>query len=175
MKKWFAAALLALAIGYTYYGLSTLSLVTASGRPAAGFFPLIIGGLLVVACAVNLWGDLREWQRERASGQAPVHLADPETEAKADALGVDAHAIDGGPGFGRDVGIVFLYICGFVALLKVVGALFGMILFMLAFLFTFNRAHIISNVIYSIALPAFLYGLFKILLNASLPTSPLGF
>ena len=175
MKQWFAAGLLALAVGYTLYGLGTLTLVTASGRPAAGFFPLVIGALLVLACAVNLWGDIREWQHAQRTGIAPVHQADPEAEAKADALGVDAHAIDGGPEFGRDVLVVFLYICGFVALLNVLGALLAMLVFMLAYLFTFYRVHPVSNVIYSLALPAFLYGLFKILLNASLPLGPLGF
>lgn len=175
MKKWFAAALLVLAIGYTIYGLNTLTLLTSSGRPAAGFFPLLIGVLLVLSSAVNLWGDVREWQKERLTGVHPVHQADPETEAKAETLGVNAHAIDGGPEYGRDVFIVFAYICVFVGLMKIVGALFAMILFMLAFLFTFNRAHVVSNLIYSVALPGFLYGLFKILLNASLPTSPLGF
>ncbi|KIC49992.1 tripartite tricarboxylate transporter TctB family protein [Tateyamaria sp. ANG-S1] len=175
MKKWFAAALLVLAIGYTIYGLTTLTLVTSSGRPAAGFFPLVIGVLLILSTAVNLWGDVREWRAARQNGVAPRHLADPEAEAKADTFGVDAHAIDGGPEFGRDVFIVFAYICAFVAIMKIVGALIAMVMFMLAFLFTFNRAHPVSNVIYSLALPGFLYGLFKILLNASLPTSPFGF
>ncbi|WP_299954448.1 tripartite tricarboxylate transporter TctB family protein [uncultured Roseobacter sp.] len=175
MKKWFAAGLLALAIGYTVYGLSTLTLLTSSGRPAAGFFPLLIGILLITSCTVNLWGDLREWMMEKRTGIAPVHQAEPEAEAKADALGVDAHGIDGGPEFGRDVFIVFLYICGFVAIMNMVGALLAMFIFMLAYLFTFNRAHTIGNLIYSLALPAFLYGLFKILLNASLPVGPLGF
>lgn len=175
MKKWFAAALLLLAVGYTIYGLSTLTLVTSSGRPAAGFFPLMIGVLLIISCAVNLLRDVREWATERRTGAFAAHKPDPEAEAKADAFGVDAHAIDGGPEYGRDVVIVFIYICGFVALLKPVGALMAMVLFMLAFLFTFNRAHVVGNVIYSLALPGFLYGLFKVLLNASLPTGPLGF
>ncbi|WP_147113204.1 tripartite tricarboxylate transporter TctB family protein [Tateyamaria sp. syn59] len=174
MKKWFAAGLLALAIGYTVYGLHTLTLVTSSGRPAAGFFPLLIGVLLIVSCTVNLWGDVREWLEEKRTGIVPVHQADPEAEAKADALGVDAHAIDGGPEFGRDVLIVFLYICGFVAIMNVVGAFLAMLAFMLVYLFTFNRAHPVSNAIYALALPASLYGLFKILLNASLPVGPLG-
>lgn len=175
MKKWFAAAFLFLAVGYTVYGINTLSLVTSSGRPAAGFFPLLIGVLLVISCAINLWGDAREWMKERAAGVRPVYQADPETEAKADAFAVDTHGIDGGPKYGRDVLIVFLYICGLVATMKLIGALLAMVLFMLAFLLTFNRRHVISNLIYSLALPGFLYGLFKILLNASLPTGPLGF
>ncbi|MBY5933905.1 tripartite tricarboxylate transporter TctB family protein [Tateyamaria omphalii] len=175
MKKWFAAALLLLAIGYTVYGLNTLTLVTSSGRPAAGFFPLVIGILLIISSAINFWGDFHEWRAERLSGQRPVHQADPEAEAKADALGVDAHAIDGGPEFGADVAIVFCYLCVFVAIMPTLGAFLAMILFMLAFLTTFNRKHMLSNVVYSIALPGFLYGLFKILLNASLPTGPLGF
>lgn len=175
MKKWFAAALLLLAIGYTGYGLTTLTLVTDSGRPAAGFFPLVIGVLMILSTSVNLWSDWREWSEVRKSGMAASQPADPETDAKADTFGVDAQGTDSGPEFGRDVFIVFAYICVFVALMKVVGAFIAMVLFMLAFLFTFNRAQTISNVIYSIALPGFLYGLFKILLNASLPTSPFGF
>ena len=175
MKKWFAFGLLVLALGYTLHGLFNLTLLSSSGRPGAGFFPLVVGVLLVVSCTVNLWSDTREWFTARRTGMAPVHQADPETEAKADAFGVDAHGIDGGPEFTRDVVIVFLYICALVAMMPYVGALAAMVVFMLAFLFTFNRRHVVSNVVYSIALPGSLYGLFKILLNASLPTSPLGF
>lgn len=175
MKKWFAATLLALAIGYTAYGLSSLSLYTLSGRPAAGFFPLLIGLALILSCAINLWGDIREWQAERAAGVLQPHQADPAAEGTAEALGIETRALDDGREYGHDVTITFIYICGFVALLKVVGAPVAMCLFMLAFLFTFNRAHPLSNVLYSLALPGFLYMLFKILLNASLPTSSLGF
>lgn len=175
MKKWFAAGLLVLAVGYTSYGLSTLTLLTSSGRPAAGFFPLLIGVLLIISCAINLWGDVHEWVKVKRTGLVPVHQADPEAEANADALGVDAHAIDGGPEFGWDALIVFLYICGFVAIMNMVGALLAMAIFMLTYLFTFNRPHLVSNLIYSLTLPAFLYGLFKILLNASLPVGPFGF
>ncbi len=175
MKKWFAAALLLLAIGYTAYGLSTLSLYTSSGRPAAGFFPLLIGLALIVSCAINLWGDVREWQAERAAGVLHTHQTDPAAEGTAEALGIDTYRLDGRREYGRDVAITFVYLCGFVAILKLVGALPAMIVFMLVFLFTFNRAHPLSNVLYSLALPGFLYLLFKVLLNASLPTGPLGF
>ncbi|MDB6176210.1 tripartite tricarboxylate transporter TctB family protein [Paracoccus sp. Z330] len=173
MKKWFAAGLLVMAAGYTIYGLSTLTLVSGSGRPAAGFFPLLIGGLMVISCAVNLWND---W-REEAMQAAPAHRrqANATTKAQDDVPGMDAQHIGTGREYGRDVLIVFLYICAFVAFLKPLGALLAMAVFMLAYLFTFNRAHPISNIIYSLALPAFLYGLFKVLLNASLPIGPLGF
>ncbi|MEO0498446.1 MAG: tripartite tricarboxylate transporter TctB family protein [Pseudomonadota bacterium] len=173
MKGRFAAGLLALAVGHTIYGLNTLTLLTPTGRRAAGFFRLLIGGLLILACAINFWADVREWRAAQPMGIAPIHQADPETEAKADALGVDAHAIDGGPVFGRHVLIVYLCISGFGAILNVVGTLLVMILFMLGYLFTFNLAHPVSNQIYSLALPTFRYGLFKVLLNASLPVSPL--
>ena len=169
MKQWFAAGLLVLAVGYTLYGLNSLTLLTASGRPAAGFFPLTVGVLLVVSCGINLWGDVREWWSERPSNAAAA------ASGTAEAPGLDAPAVEAGSGYGRDVLIVFLYICGFVAIMNVTGALLAMIVFMLAFLFTFNRTQIIGNVIYSLALPGFLYGLFKILLSASLPIGPLGF
>ena len=80
MEKWFAAALLLLAIAYTGYGLTTLTLVTESGRPAAGFFPLVIGALMILSTSVNLWTDWREWAETQKSGVAPSHLADPEAD-----------------------------------------------------------------------------------------------
>ena len=169
MKQWFAAGLLVLAVGYTLYGLSSLTLLTASGRPAAGFFPLTVGVLLVISCSINLWGDVRERWSERPSNAASAE------RGTANALGVDAPAGEASAVYGRDALIVFLYICGFVAIMNVAGALLAMIVFMLTFLFTFNRTQVIGNLIYSLALPGFLYGLFKFLLNASLPTGPLGF
>lgn len=174
MKKWFAGALLLLAIGYTVYGLSTLSLFTSSGRPAAGFFPLVVGALLIVSCAVNLWSDIREWMVETAGQVGHIHQPEPAAEGTAEAVGIDTHMLDGGNEQGRDVLIVFAYLCGFVAALKILGALLAMILFMLVYLFTFNRAHPITNILYSLALPGFLFWLFKILLNASLPIGPFG-
>lgn len=167
MKQWFAAGLLVLAVGYTLYGLDSLTLLTASGRPAAGFFPLTVGVLLIISCGINLWGDVRAWWSERPSKAAPT------ASGMANALGAPAN--EAGPVYGRDVLIVFLYICGLVAIMNVAGALLAMIVFMLTFLFTFNRTEVISNVIYSLALPGFLYGLFRLLLNASLPTGPFGF
>ncbi|MDP5220637.1 tripartite tricarboxylate transporter TctB family protein [Ruegeria sp. 2205SS24-7] len=175
MKKWFAAALLLLAIGYTAYGLSTLSLYTSSGRPAAGFFPLLIGVMLIVTCTINLWNDIRERRAEEQAGVSHTHQTDPVAEGTAEAMGIHTDALDGGPEYGRDVAITFAYLCGFVAILKLVGALPAMLIFMLIFLFTFNRPHPVSNVLYSLALPGGLYLLFKVLLNASLPTGPLGF
>lgn len=130
---------------------------------------------MILSCAINLWGDIRQGMQAKRTGIPPVHMADPETEAKADVLGVDAHGLDGRPTFGPDAMVVFLYICGFVGVLNMVGALLAMFIFMLVYLFTFNRGHPVSNLIYSLALPAFLYGLFKILLNASLPVGPFGF
>lgn len=174
MKKWFAAALLALSLGYCIYGLSTISLFTSSGRPAAGFFPLMVGFLLVISCSVNLWTDVREWIVERAAGIDHLHQPEPAAEGTAEAMGIDTHALDGGREHGRDVFVVLAYICGFVFALQVIGALLAMIVFMLVYLFTFNRAHPVTNIIYSLALPGFLYWLFKILLNASLPIGPFG-
>lgn len=175
MKKWFALALFIGAVAYTAYGLSSLSLYTFSGRPAAGFFPLIVGVLLVTASAINGYLDLREWLAERRTGLRHPHQPEPAAEATAEAMGVGTGAIDGGPTFGRDVLIVLGLIALFVVGLKLVGALTAMLMFMLAYLFIFNRHRPLQNIVYSLALPGFLYGLFKVLLNASLPLGPLGF
>lgn len=175
MKTWFALALFVGSIAYTAYGLSSLSLYTFSGRPAAGFFPLIVGVLLMATCGVNVWLDWRERLAERRAGMAHMHQPEPAAEATAEAMGVATRAIDGGPEFGRGVFIVLAMIALFVAGLKLIGALLAMIAFMLAYLFTFNRTRPVQNIIYALALPGFLYWLFKILLNASLPLGPFGF
>lgn len=175
MKKWFALALLLGALAYTGYGLRTLDLYNFSGRPAAGFFPLIVGALLIITCAINAYFDVREWVGERRAGLPHPHQPEPAAEATAEAMGVSTGAMDGGPEHGRDVFIVLGLIALFVAGLKAVGALLAMIGFMLAYLFLFNRTRPLQNVVYALALPGFLYWLFKILLNASLPLGPFGF
>ena len=63
----------------------------------------------------------------------------------------------------------------FIFSLNILGGLASMMTFMLMFLFFFNRGAVVTNVVYSLALPVFLYWLFRIMLNASLPIGLLGF
>lgn len=170
MKKWFSLGLFGLSSAYLAYGLQTLDIFDFSGRPGAGYFPLIIGSLMVLATAVNAVLDFRA---DRAVEAHPLPL-DPATEATAEMMGVDAHGLDGGKRFPRDVLIVSALLFGFIFFLPILGALLAMIVLMLAYLFTFNQDELLTNVLYSLALPAFLYWLFRILLNASLPIGPLG-
>lgn len=163
MKTAFALALLVVAVAYTAYGLSTLTLLTAQGRPAAGFFPLLIGILLTVGCTANLWGERRTSLARRAPREAPTEAVDPKTQTE-----------DGGRAHSIDVALVFFYLVGLVAMLRPLGALPAMIVFMLVFLFTFNARKPITNIVYALTLPGLLYLLFKVLLNASLPIGPLG-
>ncbi|TQV78570.1 tripartite tricarboxylate transporter TctB family protein [Denitrobaculum tricleocarpae] len=171
MKKWFSLGLVGLSSAYLAYGLRTLDILDFSGRPGAGYFPLIIGGLLLLATAVNAVLDFRE---ARQGEMHPLQL-DPATEGTAELMGVDAHGLDGGRRFPRDVLIILALLSGFIFLLPVLGALAAMIVLMLAYLFTFNQAELLTNVLYALALPAFLYWLFSIILNASLPVGPFGF
>ena len=171
MKRWFSLALLVAAVAYTAYGLSTLNLLNMSGRPGAGYFPLIIGVLLIVATAVNAYRDftiVRTDRRARAG-----------TDMIAEVAAVAASASAGGSNdtrrYGVDVAIMLAMLFAFILSLKTLGGLLAMILFMLVFLFVFNRGKAVTNLIYSFALPLFLYLLFKVTLNASLPIGFLGF
>jgi hypothetical protein len=62
----------------------------------------------------------------------------------------------------------------FVAALDVLGGLLSMIAFMAASLWTLNRGRHLQNAALAIALPACLYLLFRVWLNAAVPRGMLG-
>ena len=170
MKKWFSLALVAAAIAYTAYGLGTLRLLDMSGRPGAGYFPLIVGILLIVATAVNA---VRDFHASRAGPRAP------ERTGMAAATRLPGRADIGPPPDDRRYGLDVLVMLGllflFIVSLTILGGLLSMMAFMLTFLCVFNRGKIATNVVYSLTLPLFLYWLFRITLNASLPIGVFGF
>lgn len=171
MKRWFSLALLVAAVAYTAFGLATLNLLNMSGRPGAGYFPLIIGVLLIIATAVNAYRDFRALRIDRK--------AKAETDMIAEVAAAAASAAVGAPNdtrrYGADVAIMLAMLFAFILSLKILGGLLAMIVFMLAFLFFFNRGKVVINLVYSFSLPLFLYLLFKVTLNASLPIGFLGF
>lgn len=69
----------------------------------------------------------------------------------------------------RAVALLALLSGLFVAALEVLGGLLSMIAFMAAALAVFNRARPLQNALLALALPAGLYLLFKVWLNAALP------
>ena len=59
MRVGFTAAILCLAVLYTYWAFADLSFLSSTGRLGPGFFPRIVGILLIAACLLTLAGDLK--------------------------------------------------------------------------------------------------------------------
>ena len=60
MRLAFTAAILCVAVFYTYWAFAELSFLSSAGRLGPGFFPRIIGLALIVACLLTLAGDLKK-------------------------------------------------------------------------------------------------------------------
>jgi putative tricarboxylic transport membrane protein len=116
------------------------SFYTADGRFGAGFFPRVVGASLVVLTLVNLVQDIRG----RTSGEPNEYW--------------------------RDIGIVTALLLAFVYVTGVVGAVLGMFMFILAVLSFLNRGRWITNLSVSVGIPLFIHLLFRVWLNAPLPT-----
>jgi hypothetical protein len=143
MKAAFLVAVLGAALLYTYAAFVELTFLTMTGRLGPGFFPRVIGVLLVVACLYNLFV-----------------LARPS--------GPEAGEREGGDW--RITAAVVALSAGFVALLEVLGGLVAMVLFLFAALSVLNRGRLAQNLIISVLLPAGVHLLFVVWLKASMPT-----
>jgi putative tricarboxylic transport membrane protein len=138
-----AIALVASAYTWMAFGMEW---ETAAGRIGPGFFPRIIGGLTVVLCIAAIVRRLRE--------RAPAE-AEP------------------GPRHGRLVAIVALALLGYLFLFEYAGAALASVAFMLVVLPVLNPGRTVANVALAVLLPAALYVLFELALNAGLPPGPL--
>ena len=145
MRLAFTGAILCLAVFYTYWAFADLSFLSSAGRLGPGFFPRIVGLLLIVACIFTLAGDLKA-----------------------------RHADGGLSSFWRITVVVAALSGVFVLLLEVLGGPLAMVLYMLTTLMVLNRGKMIQNVAISLGLPLMLFLLFDRWLNASLPTDSLG-
>jgi putative tricarboxylic transport membrane protein len=129
---------------YSYYAFAELSWLSSAGRIGPAFFPRLIGVTLVVLTA---WSLAAEWRGPAGGGRA-----------------------DGGEGANwRAAGLLALLSGLFVAGLDVLGGLVSMVLFMAAALTVFNRGRTLQNALLALLLPAGLYLLFKVWLNAGVP------
>lgn len=142
----FILGLLILSLGYaaTAFGLPW---TTTNGRIGPGFFPRILGLLLIALVGAALVDALhRDGQRDgEQRGQVSATLG------------------------------VLALIAVFVPALLVFGALIGMILYTLAALFVFNRGHTVANLLIGFGFPIGLYLMFDTWLNATLPRAALEF
>jgi putative tricarboxylic transport membrane protein len=144
MRVAFTAAILCVAVLYTYWAFAELSFLSSAGRLGPGFFPRIIGLALIVVCLLTLTGDLRKREGGAVSSYWRITLV-----------------VAGLSG-------------GFILVLNVLGGPLGMAVYMLATLSVLNRGKILQNIAVSIGLPVVLFLLFDVWLNASMPPGILG-
>ena len=139
MAKAFSGAFLAFALAYTLLAFG-LPMMVESNQIGPGFFPRILGVMLIAASLYALVRDVREPADDDASSDYWGTLA-----------------------------LVTAIMVAFVAMLSVVGALAAMMLFMFVTLYVLNREGMITNVLLSILLPVSLYLMFDVWLNTTLP------
>jgi putative tricarboxylic transport membrane protein len=145
MRVAFTAAILCIAVLYTYWAFAELSFLSSAGRLGPGFFPRIIGLALIGICLVTLAGDLRKRDGDGAFSSF------------------------------WGITLVVAGLSGaFVLLLNLLGGPLAMVLYMLATLSLLNRGRLLQNVAVSIGLPVALFLLFDVWLNAAMPRGVLG-
>jgi hypothetical protein len=145
MRVGFTAAILCLALLYTWWAFADLSFLASTGRLGPGFFPRIVGLLLIAACVVTLAGDLK------------------------------ARHGDGGLSSFWGITVVVAGLSGvFVLLLEILGGPLAMVVYLLAVLSALNRGKVLQNVAISLGFPLALFVLFDHWLNASIPPDALG-
>jgi putative tricarboxylic transport membrane protein len=145
MRLAFTAAILCVAVLYAYWAFADLSFLSSTGRLGPGFFPRIVGLILIVVCVLTLAGDLR---KRHDDGRLSSFWG----------VTVVVAALSG----------------AFILLLEILGGPLAMVAYMLATLTVLNRGKTIQNVAVSLGLPLALFLLFDRWLNASIPPDALG-
>lgn len=140
MRAGFLLAVLFVAGGYTWLAFAELSYLSSAGRLGPGFFPRIIGTLVVALCLASLWLDARR--------AAPPEGPSP---------------------FLRVTVVVASLSAALVAAMYLVGGVVAMIAFMAAALWTLNRGRPLQNALIAVLLPLALYLMFRVWLNAAMP------
>ncbi|ALS23053.1 tripartite tricarboxylate transporter family receptor [Paenibacillus naphthalenovorans] len=119
---------------------------TSSGKPGPGLFPITIGLLLLIFTGIRVMND---WRNRRSE--------------------------EGSEGYAGDIGWVILLTFLLVLLMTYIGAVPAMALYIYFILFRFNRKRYVQNAVISITIPALVFAMFELWLNAGLPKGILGF
>ena len=141
MRFFFSMALLAFAMLYAGFGFYSLDLIDMSGRLGPGFFPAIVGVLLIATTAAN---SVQEYRRQRQEATALRALW-------------------------RDVAEVTGLIALFLLLLPYAGSLLTLFAFTSLYLFRFNRGRGLFNAAYALAFSIMVFLLFEVVLQTGLP------
>ena len=175
MRFWFSLSLFVFSVAYFIYGLNTLSFYTSSGRPGPGYFPVLVAVGLIISTGINLAKDISAIRKLRASFFSVSVLSGPAGVSNELVASVDGEADEEPqPHHPKDVLTVVALVTALIVMLTLLGGLLSMVVFMLGLLSIMNRGQWVKNIIYSLLLPMFLYLLFDVWLNASLPIGIFG-
>lgn len=145
MRVAFLLAVLFASGYYTYMAFADLSFLSVTGRLGPGFFPRLIGVALIVFCLYSLWHDIRAAKSD--------HTDSP---------------------FWPIVGVMAALSGSLVLMFSILGGTLAMVVFLFVALSILNRGHLVQNAAVAVLLPAGIYVLFDIWLNASMPEGLLG-
>jgi putative tricarboxylic transport membrane protein len=150
--------LVALTVLFAVYTAMAMGMdwTSSQGRLAAGFFPRIIGFLALLLCVIALVKSVRQSLRRSAVGEAP------RVPEAAEDDGVEGQ-------YPRALLAVVLCSVVFFFLFEPLGATLSSVVFLGATLSILNRGNHVVNAAVAILLPAFLYLLFSVLLDAGMP------
>ena len=140
MRVGFLLAVLAGSVFYSYIAFAELAFLGTTGRLGPGFFPRIVGVILIATCLLGLAPDIR---RTRADDMRSA--------------------------FWTSVLVIAALSAGMIWLFTLVGGTLAMGLFLLAALSILNRGRIVQNLAIAVLLPLGVYFLFDVWLNASMP------
>lgn len=176
MRFWFSFILFIFSVAYFVYGLNALNFITPFGRPGPGYFPALVGGGLILATVINLVKDILEIRQKNTS----IFSVSALSAMSGTPLPIDDQKDSEETGsstayFPKDVLLVVALIAALITMLPYLGGLVSMALFMWVLLATMNRGKWMTNTVFSLLLPLFLYLLFDVWLNASLPIGVFGF
>lgn len=155
----FLVFLTLLAAAYTVMAFGMEWRVDA-GQIGPGFFPRLVGGATVLGCLVAI-------ARSLLGGGSPSPPPEPSEDADGEPEPVSEA---GGPRTDARVTVVTVgCMVVFYAVFEPLGALLSSVLFLGLMLTLVNRGHHRLNAIVSVLVPAGLYLLFEVLLDAGLP------
>jgi putative tricarboxylic transport membrane protein len=140
MRIAFMLTVLAGGIYYSYVAFEDLNFLTRTGRLGPGFFPRIVGVMIVVLTIWALTDTLRGGRD------------DPEA-----------------PGSWRDAAMLMALAIIFAVALKLFGGFVATVIYLALALSVLNRGKHLQNAVLSLVVPIAIYLLFDQLLNASMP------
>lgn len=149
MRIVFLVALLGAAIFYSYIAFADLNFMTRTGRLGPGFFPRVVGLLMV---GMILWAIL-DALRDRARVAAGGHPS----------------ADDAPAGRWRDFVLLLALALGYAVLIRVFGGYISTVLYLGTALMLLNPGRLLQNALVAVIFPTVVVVLFDRVLNANMP------